>query len=122
MAKSMILTWQKCQGGVWCQLNAVDVNHVHFQNMHGVYVIWHGGTQPAVVYVGSGNIRDRIQSHRNRTDIQNYAHFNLFITWAQVDFASQAGVEAYLANYWKPLIGDRHPTAEPIGVNSPWKD
>lgn len=121
MARSMTLSWQKCQGEVWCKLNAVDVEHSHFANMNGVYIIWHGGTAPAVVYVGKGNVRDRIRSHRTKKDIQQYAPRNLFVTWAQVDNASQAGVEAYLDSYWKPLVGERHPAAEPIVVNSPWK-
>ncbi len=60
----MQLNWTKCQGDVWCKLNSVNLGHEHFNNRHGVYMIWHGGSSPAVVYVGQGNIKDRIIEHR----------------------------------------------------------
>ena len=120
MTQSMNLNWNKCQGEVWCNFNAVNLDHSHFNNTEGVYVIWHGGTNPKVVYVGRGNIRERIREHRQRTDIQEYSRFTLFVTWAKVAPEFQEGVEAYLASYWKPKAEKKHPTAEHITVNSPW--
>ena len=122
MAQSLFLDWQKCQGNVWCNLNAVNLNHDHFNNRSGVYIIWHGGTQPRVVYVGSGVIRDRINQHRKDRDIQQYSSLNLFVTWANVAPSYQKGVEAYLADNWNPKVGDRHPNEPPITVNSPWNN
>ena len=54
MTQSMNLNWHKCQGEVWCNFNAVNLDHNHFNNTEGVYIIWHGGTNPKVVYVGRG--------------------------------------------------------------------
>jgi len=31
------------------------------------------------------------------------------------------GVERYLTDHWKPVVGDRCPVAAPIEVNSPWE-
>jgi hypothetical protein len=88
--------------------------------MYGVYIIWHGGSNPAVVYVGKGYIKERLAEHRNNPPIQKYEHLGLYVTWAAVAAADRDGVEAYLANNWRPKVGESHPTAVPVEVNSPW--
>lgn len=116
----MQLIWIKCQGDVWCKLNSVNLAHEHFENKHGVYIIWHGGTTPAVVYVGQGLIKERLAAHRANSDIQRFENLGLYVTWATVLAQFRNGVEAYLAAKWRPKLGDNHPTAPPIEVNSPW--
>lgn len=116
----MLLNWVKCQGDVWCNLSTVNLPHPHFDNLEGVYVIWHGGPNPATVYVGSGTVRDRLNSHRSDPRIQRYGLLNLFVTWATVDRNNMQGVELYLANALRPLVGERHPNVAPIQVNAPW--
>ena len=120
MIQSLILNWHKCQGGVWCNLNTVNLDHDHFNNLDGVYIIWHGGKQPHVVYVGRGLIKDRIKSHRKDNNIQKYSSLNLFVTWAKVLPEFQKGVESYLAGYWEPKEGEHHLNLPHIMVNAPW--
>ena len=115
----MQLNWTKCQGNVWCKLNSVNLEHEHFNNMHGVYIIWHGGTNPKVVYVGQGNIKDCIIEHRKDPAIQKYDYLDLYITWATVHEHYRNGVKTYLADTWKPIVGIHHKVT-PIAVNSPW--
>ena len=116
----MVLSWVKCVSSVWCKLSAVNLDHEHFVDMAGVYVIWHGGDNPSVVYVGQGVIEDRLRSHRTDERIQEYANLDLYVTWARVEPANRDGVERYLRDKWKPKVGDRFPDANPIEVNSPW--
>jgi hypothetical protein len=116
----MQLNWTKCQGDVWCKLNSVNLNHEHFDNRYGVYIIWHGGTNPAVVYVGQGYIKDRLAAHRQNSEIQSFERFGLYVTWATVSKQKCDGVEVYLANTWSPKVGGTYPHATPIKVNSPW--
>ena len=116
----MQLNWTRCQGDVWCKLNSVNLDHEHFNNREGVYLIWHGGPNPAVVYVGQGNIKERITVHRQDQSIQQYEHLGLYVTWATVRKEHRDGVESYLADKWEPRVGTRHPNARPIGVNFPW--
>ena len=118
----MTLTWLKCQGDLWCNLANVNLAHAHFGNMHGVYIIWHGGQSAATVYVGSGFIRQRLQEHRTESSIQQFASLGLFVTWAAVSSDKQEGVEAYLARVLQPKVGSRHPTAPEIAVNLPWPE
>ena len=88
---------------------------------NGVYIIWHGGQNPRVVYVGKGDIRSRLTAHRNDRTITIYNQSGpLFITWAAVSAAEQNGVERFLADRLNPLVGERHPAVVPIPVNMPW--
>ena len=116
----MQLDWTKCQGEVWCKLNSVNLEHEHFNNRSGVYIIWHGGNTPAVVYIGKGLIKDRLAAHRHNPSIQQFNNLGLYVTWAIVDVQYRDGVEQYLANKWNPKVGERHPDTAPIEVNSPW--
>ena len=120
MQSQIHLIWTRCQSEVWCKLNAVNLAHEHFSGIEGVYVIWHGGTEPKVVYVGQGEIKERLHAHRQDSAVQRYAYLGLYVTWAAVPEPDRNGVEAYLADKWNPLVGEIHPDVDPIIVNSPW--
>ena len=115
------LKWMKCQGGVWCKLNNVNLDHQHFDHAEGVYIIWHGGKDPHVVYVGQGNIRDRIREHRRNLTIQEFNPKILFVTWASVGQQYRNGIEKYLFTRWNPKVTLRAPDVQPIPVNSPFE-
>lgn len=112
----MQIDWQKCHGNIWGQLLYVDLSHSHFNNMEGVYIIWQNGGP--IVRIGQGNIRDRLSHHRNDPKIT--AHHSLHVTWAPVSSLYRDGVERYLANILKPIVGDAFPNATPIPVSVPW--
>ena len=116
----MNVNWNKCSGDVWCALNEVNLNHNHFDNMMGVYVIWHGGVNPQTVKVGQGFVKDRIAAHRQDIKIQIYKNYGLYVAWASVPANSLNGVEVFLAQQLNPLVGERFPTVFPIRVNLPW--
>lgn len=112
------LNWVKSTSNNWLPFSAVNLDGV---TADGVYIIWRGGNPGKVVYVGQGDVKARLQAHRNRTDITKYAKIGtLYVTWASVPSQQKDGVERYLANTWNPLIGDAHPDVNPIAVNSPW--
>ncbi len=116
----MYLNWTKCLGEFWCKLNNVNLEHAHFDHCRGVYIIWHGGRDPRVVYVGQGDIKARIQDHRSDPAIQRFEPHGLYVTWAEIPESSRDGVESFLAKKWTPKVGTDHPSADPIEVNSPW--
>ena len=114
----MVVQWIKCDGGNWCPLETVNLQNV---NAVGVYIIWHEGNPGRVVRIGQGNIADRLGCHRRDSEVVAYRnHGILRVTWASVPAHALDGVERYLANQWKPLVGDCFPVALPIAVNSPW--
>ena len=116
----MHLNWTRCQGEFWCKFNNVNLEHEHFDYCRGVYIIWHGGRDPGVVYVGQGDIKARIQNHRSDPAIQRFEPHGLYLTWAVMPESSRDGVESFLAKKWTPKVGTDHPSADPIEVNSPW--
>jgi len=122
-AVQLRVTWVKDRSGRWCQLNTVDLSHKALE-VAGIYVIWCGPTtleKAAVVYVGQGAVKDRLDDHRDDPRIQKYAYRTLYVTWAAVEASKRDGVEAYLSKRYAPLVGERRPVAAPISVNSPWE-
>ena len=120
------LNWVRCQDDTWCKLDSVDLAHEYFNNMQGVYIIWVGGEEPqVVVYVGQGNIKERLTEHRKNPEIFLYGDIlgtDLYVTWATVARQDRDAIEAYLADKWDPKVGERHPQTTPhLEVNSPWE-
>jgi hypothetical protein len=112
------LTWIKSTSRLWLPFETFDLSNVRTT---GVYVIWHGGQTPWTVRVGQGDIKDRLTAHRGDQAVLAYrSKGDLFVTWVAVPPASLDGVERYLANQLRPLVGDRHPDVTPIPVNLPW--
>lgn len=117
---STTLSWNKCEGNAWCPFLTVNLQHTHFATMAGVYIIWHGGQNPATVYVGQGNIAERIAAHRTEQNILKYSPLGLFVTWASVAPGQRDGIERFLADHLKPKEGFAHPAVVAIAANLPW--
>lgn len=116
----MKIEWVKNQNGKLYKLDELNLNSNHFDYMTGVYAICHGGNSPRTVRVGQGVIRDRLKAHLQDQPVQNYGHLGLYVTWASVPGNSLNGVEAFLAQNLKPIVGERFPNVAPIPVNLPW--
>lgn len=112
----MKVHWNTCGDGNWCDLFNLNLNHAHFNGLRGVYVIWRA-SDGRVVYVGAGEIADRLLAHRQA--VWAKTHDALLATWASVQDSEQAGVERFLADQFNPLEGRAHPDASPTAVNLP---
>lgn len=107
--------WAKPEEKGWHALKSVDLENA---KIYGVYVIWHEGDPGRVVSVGQGNIRDRLKFQRRNPEVQKFAKYGeLRVMWAAVPGHQVDGVERYLAERLRPLIGDVRPDATPIAVN-----
>lgn len=114
------LNWKTCgDDRHWCDFKNLDLGKI---TDIGVYMIWHQGDPSCVVRVGQGKISERIADHRDDPEITQYDKIGaLRVTWASVESHLRDGVEAYLADTWNPLVGDRWPAADPIAVNNPFE-
>ena len=116
------LAWRTCGKGDdkhWCNLKnlTLPLN----DDPEGVYIIWHTGDPGKVVYVGQGDISDRLAKHRKDKAILAYSkQGTLHVTWATVRESQLDGVERHLADHFDPLVGDVFPDVRPIAVNVPW--
>lgn len=111
--------WVKSVGGEFLDLLRLDLNSNYFsQPRFGVYVIWHTGPSKApVIRVGQGNIRDRLMAHRSDLQITQFgAAGQLKVSWIIVDRGYFDGVEAFLYDYYRPLVGERKTVEQLIPV------
>jgi hypothetical protein len=118
----LYVEWFKCFGDNWGDLLEIDLDHNHFDGMRGVYIIWCEGKKPTVLRVGQGIIREHLYWHKNDYILAAYSQNGLYVTWAIVPELECYGVERYLGEILKPVIGCRLPEAVPIKVNLPWDE
>ena len=117
--KNMKLTWMKYPAGGWSQLNDLNLRAPQFDNLEGVYVIWHGVETGAYVRVGQGKIREKLQFHQMDPEVQAFKALSLFVTWTSVLEKFRDGVEAFLVKELRPKLGSVTPHIDPIPVNLP---
>ena len=120
-----VLTWFRNNNNNFHQLSTVDLSHSHFSGLEGVYIIWYKPKLDIIqtVYVGKGEIRERLRSHQNDAQIRLYGPSSgntLYVSWANVPSDLQDGIEKYLHEKLRPLLGQRSPDATPVPVNMPW--
>lgn len=107
----LMLQWNKSSTGSYYPLGS---DFTPLGDMVGVYVIWKPGGP--VIRVGQGNVAQRLSSHQNDGVVTMHGN-DLVVTWAEVGQAHLDGVELFLAQQYKPTVGDRFPNCQPIEVN-----
>ena len=113
------LTWQRCTGSMYCNFRSVNLQHEHFNQLAGVYVVWSAGEPRVVQRVGRGNIRDQLTALRARTDLPP-AEQQLQVTWARVPESLQASVVEYLSAQLAPRLGAAAAGGAATPVNLPF--
>jgi len=116
---SLPIYWNRCEGDVWGELYAVNLNDPHFDNLHGVYMVWLGGSKPAAICAGSGLIREKLAERRAAPELIALRDKSLLVTWAKVDKVACSGVERWLLENLRPKVANRVPDSLPVEVNLP---
>jgi len=113
--------WEKCNRGTWCMLSELDLDHGHFNDMEGVYVIWQGEENPVALRVGQGSLRECLARERNDRALLAYREQNeLYVTWAEINQRFRDGVLRYVSDALKPELENSYPDVPPIRINLPW--
>ncbi len=121
---SAIARWTKIkkqgtQQATWTDIFDVDPNHEHFDNLEGVYVVWHKGEHP-VLRVGQGLIAEVLEDLKNELDvIQAGKQSEVHVTWADIDILERNGVERYLVEMLNPTLQEHLLDATPIEIDLP---
>ena len=111
----MNLSWIQCERGVYCTLLRVDLTN---QDGDGVYLIWHK-TSGQAIYVGQGNIRERLEAHRVSDLVHLYGYEALLATWVFVPGEEdRKAIERYLHRVLSPIASTCNEGIE-IQVNLP---
>lgn len=117
MTETLELTWMRCQVNDWCAFEYLVYALI---GEEGVYIIWCEGKKDRVVYVGQGDVRERLTAHKQDDKLLACRKYGrLLVTWATVPVLKRDGVERFLVETYKPIIGTRIPAVWPIKVNLP---
>ena len=115
----MQIDWVKEATDRWFLLDFVDLAKV---KSYGVFVIWKPGVpkiKPSVtIMVGHGDVASGLLKARHDVAIGKHGR-DLLVTWAGVDVLYVAGVEAYLVQQLRPLLGTKLPLSSVHPVNVP---
>src|SRR5215471_11283363 len=100
----------------WARQRKPQRRHVDW----GVYnLAWRSCTSDGACR--PGDVKARLTAHRVDPAVGAYRpNGGLWVTWAAVSQQALDGVERYLSETLRPLVGDRFPEAAPIPVNLPW--
>jgi CheY-like chemotaxis protein len=113
--------WEKCKRGAWCILAELDLDHRHFNDMEGVYIIWQGEENPVALRTGQGLIRESLARERNDKELLVCREqHELYVSWAQVNPRFRDGVVRYITEALKPKLESSYPDVPRVGVNLPW--
>jgi hypothetical protein len=113
----LTLKWKQMPGGGWYPLEGYNFSEIE---LVGVYFIWCDGNPSVAVRAGQGRIGARISVHKSDPDIMRHrSRGTMRVTWAEVPAEHLDRVERYLADYYRPIEGDRYPDVVPLVVNLP---
>ena len=114
----LAVSWTKCAGGVWCELEKVNVAA---SANNGAFIVWLGGERARTLRVGHGWIATVVRAQRHDVKVLNYRRLGtLYVTWAPLPEYESRGAALYLQKMLRPLISDRFEEAAVIDVNLPW--
>ena len=115
----MQIDWVKETPDRWFRLDFVDLAKI---KTYGVFVIWKPGvariTPSVTILVGHGDVATSLLNARHDVAVSKHGR-DLLVTWAAVDILYVAGVEAYLVQQLRPLVGRKLPLASVHPVNIP---
>lgn len=119
----MNLYWALQNNNEWYEIDslilALMFENSLYKHIYGVYIIRRGGTSPATLYVGQGDIVDRINFHKNKLHTSTDQGSVTYVTWARAPNDKCDGIENYLGQTLKPIYSIRFPQAPPTKVNLP---
>lgn len=110
--------WAKMPNNTYCPLMELNLDYI--QNTKGVYAIWQISPVPRTIRLGQGYIGQRLATHRKDKAVMAYHTSGVYYaSWIIPPAAFLDGIERYLAEKLRPLVGDAFPDVAPIAVNLP---
>ena len=52
--------WERTDQCYWHELMKLDFSYPEFKRLHGIFIIWHGGPNPKVLFIGQGDIPTKL--------------------------------------------------------------
>jgi hypothetical protein len=110
--------WTRCAGGVWCELEKVNVAT---SPSSGPFVVWVGSKRPVAIRVGYGRVAQVVRAQRHDARVLRYrVNGTLYVTWTALPDYEAQGATIYLARKLRPAIADPLPEVGMIEISLPW--
>jgi hypothetical protein len=112
------VTWTKCAGGMWCELEKVNVA---VSQASGPFVVWFGTERRRTVRIGHGRVAQVVRAQRHDGRVLRYRiSGTLYVTWTALPDYEAQGAVIYLSRMMRPSIADSLPEVGEVEVNLPW--
>jgi len=112
--------WERTDQCYWRELMKIDFADPEFKRLRGIFIIWHGGNNPRVIYIGHGDIPTQLEKLRVKQEFQKYIPIGLYVTWAKFKPEHMKGVHRYLNYKLKPSLSMCKIEDHQIYVNLPF--
>lgn len=112
--------WVRGTDGNFLDLLRLNLQSSYFlRHQYGVFIVWSAGvTQAPVITVGQGDIRDRLAALKKHPVVSRFAESGqLKVSWIIINEKYFDGVEAFLYDYYKPIMGERKRDISSIPVD-----
>lgn len=109
--------WARNEHGKFFRFISFEPAEHDLAGREGIFIIWHAGTKPTWVFVGTSRdlVRD-LEWCRSNKDIMYFERFGgLYVSWAFVRKEYQEGAVRYLTQVAKPLV--ENPVAPGAGAD-----
>ena len=122
--RAVDVNWIRNSDGNWYLLDELP-RPLPSMRCDGIYIIWYFDEShvPQTVRVGIKGVNDHLGMMRKDPEVEKYAVYPLYITWAAVKspfLDDLTGIWSYLYKKLKPLAGLRCPQVASTRVVLPW--
>lgn len=108
--------WARNRQGKFFRFVHLDPEAEGLAGTGGVFVVWHGGVQPAWVYVGAtSDLAVALHELSGNAEIMDYERRGgLFLTWAAIRGDCRDGIVSYLSRTLRPRVASTAPMAADV--------
>ncbi len=112
--------WERTDQCYWHELMKIDFSDSLYNRLHGVFIIWHGGSNPRVLYIGQGHIAKELEKLKSKREIKKFELLGLFVTWAKFKPEHMNGIHRFLNDKLRPTLSMCKIEDHQIYVNLPF--
>ena len=114
------VNWERTDQCYWHEIMKLDFSESCFQRLSGIFIIWHGGPNPKVLFIGQGDIPTQLDMLRHKMEYKKFIPIGLFVTWAKFNKEQWNGVHRFLNEKLRPVTTIDKIEDHQIYVNLPF--
>ena len=112
--------WERTDQCYWQELMKLDFSEPSNKRLQGVFIVWHGSSNPRVIYIGHGHIFKELEKVSCKREVKQFVQLGLFVTWAKIKPELMTGVHRFLNDKLRPTLSMCKIEDHQIYVNLPF--